>query len=75
MKKTLFHKIGRTLSVLTLVIALSATPTMATPFFGSEKHYVCSQPDAYGNMVDVYEVKTYAFGFEVSSKMVFEFAP
>lgn len=72
MKTKLFQKIGKTISILSLLTVLGSTPTMASPLFGSESKYVCSQPNAYGQLVDVYEVKTYAFGVEISSKMVFK---
>ena len=73
MKKSPFYKFGRILSVMSLLIALSTTPTMASPLFGTERTYVCSQQDAYGRVVDVYEEKTYFFGILVDSEMVFEF--
>lgn len=73
MKKSPFYKFGRILSVMSLLIALSTTPTMASPMFGTERTYVCSQQDAHGRTVNVYEEKTYFFGFEVASEMVFEF--
>jgi hypothetical protein len=72
MKKSPFYKLGRVFSVMSLLIALSTTPTMASPFIGTERTYVCSQQDAYGRIIDVYEEKTYFFGFEVASEMVFE---
>lgn len=71
MKKNLFSKVVKMASLLSILVVLSAQPTMANPFFGTEERLIATQ-HAYGNVgQEVWEVKTYVFGILVSTKLRF----